>query len=97
MRAGLGMGWLHGLIALALAGCAAVKPVKLPNGGSAYLVECGRAVAGKCAAKAAEVCPNGYDRLERRADRYTDLTEVGEVGALELKADTTERLLIQCR
>ncbi|HEU0186942.1 MAG TPA: hypothetical protein VFR06_03520 [Gallionellaceae bacterium] len=85
------------LCVVVLAGCASAKPVKGPNGEEAYLVQCGNAVKDKCTAKAAELCPNGYKLLERNADRYDDLTKVGNAGALEIKADTTQRMLIQCK
>lgn len=85
------------LFVVVLAGCASAKQVKGPNGEDAYLVECGNAVKDKCTAKAAELCPNGYNLLERKAEPYDDLTKVGNVGVLEIKADTTQRMLIQCK
>lgn len=85
------------LCVVVLAGCASAKPAKGPNGENAWLVECGKAVQEKCAAKAADLCPNGYVKLERKANEYDDLSKVGNVGVLEIKADTTERMLIQCK
>ncbi len=82
---------------VALLGCASATQVKGPNGEPAYLVKCGNAVKGKCNDKAAELCPNGYNLLDRNADRYDDLTKVGNAGALEIKADTTTTLLVQCK
>ena len=82
---------------LVLAGCASVKQVKGPNGEVAYLVQCGNAVKGKCAEKASEVCPNGYNLLDRNSSLYDELTKVGNVGKLEIKADTTTTMLIQCK
>ena len=82
---------------LVLAGCASAKQVKGPNGGTAYEVKCGNAVKSKCTAKAADLCPRGYSVLERNADRYDDLNKVGNAGMLEIKADTTTTMLIQCR
>lgn len=85
------------MILVVLAGCASYKPVKGPNGGTAYEVKCGNAVKSKCTAKAADLCPRGYTVLERNADRYDDLTKVGNAGALEIKADTSTYMLIQCK
>jgi len=80
-----------------LAGCASARQVRAPNGGTAYEVKCGNAVKSKCAAKAADLCPHGYSTLNRNADSYDDMTRVGNAGALEIKADTTTYMLIQCR
>lgn len=80
-----------------LAGCASAKQVKGPNGEIAYLVQCGNAVKSKCTGKAAEVCPNGYNLIDRNSDLYDELTKVGNMGALEIKADTTTTMLIQCK
>ncbi len=78
-------------------GCATSEQVTGPNGAPVYLMTCGNAVKAKCTEKAATLCPNGYTEPERRANRYDDLTKVGNVGVLELKADTTTRMLIQCK
>ena len=80
-----------------LAGCASSQQVKGPNGEDAYQVRCGNAVKEKCTAEADKLCPNGYTLLERNTNRYDDLTKVGNVGALEIKADTTKTMLIQCK
>lgn len=85
------------VVPLILLGCASSEQVKGPNGAPAYLVKCGNAVKAKCTDKAADLCPNGYTELDRKADQYDDLTKVGNVGILELKADTTTRMLIQCK
>jgi hypothetical protein len=82
---------------LFLFGCASTERVTGPNGASAYLVKCGNAVKTKCMEKAADLCPNGYTHLDRNGDRYDDLTKIGNVGKLEIKADTTTTMLIQCK
>lgn len=81
---------------LVLAGCASSQPTKGPNGEDAYLVKCGNAVKSKCVSEANSLCPNGYVQLERKADDYADSTKVGTIGVLEVKADTTTIMLIQC-
>ena len=80
-----------------LAGCASAKQVKGPNGENAYQVKCGNAVKSKCTAKAVDLCPHGYIVLDSNSDRYDDLTKVGNAGALEIKADTSTYMLIQCK
>lgn len=85
------------MFVVVLAGCASATQVKGPNGENAFQVKCGNAVKSKCTAKAADLCPRGYKVLERNADRYADLSKVGNAGALEIKADTTTTMLIQCK
>lgn len=85
------------ILIVALAGCASAKQVRGPNGETAYQVKCGNAVKSKCTSKAADLCPRGYSVLERNSDRYDDLTKVGSAGVLEIKADTTTTMLIQCK
>jgi uncharacterized protein YceK len=80
-----------------LAGCASAKQVRGPGGGTAYEVKCGNAAKSKCREKAADVCPRGYSVLDRDADRYGDSTKVGNAGALEIRADTSTYMLIQCK
>lgn len=82
---------------ITLAGCASATQVQGPNGQPAYLVKCGNAVKSKCSAKAADLCPSGYRVLERNADHYGDSTKVGNAGALEIRADTTTTMLVQCK
>ena len=85
------------ILFVALVGCANSKQVKGPNGEEAYLVKCGKAVQAKCTEKAADLCPNGYNLLDRNPDSYDDQTKVGNAGILEIKADTTKTMLIQCK
>lgn len=82
---------------ISLAGCASAKQVRGPNGGTAYEVKCGNAAKSKCREKAADVCPRGYSVLDRDADRYGDSTKVGNAGVLEIRADTSTYMLIQCK
>jgi hypothetical protein len=88
--------WLL-LFLVVLAGCASVKKVTGPNGEIAYQVQCGKAATGACTSKADDLCPHGYNLIDRNSDLYDDLTKVGNLGKLEIKADTTETMLIQCR
>jgi uncharacterized protein YceK len=85
------------MVLIVLAGCASARQVRGPDGGTAYEVKCGNAAKSKCTAKAADLCPHGYSVLDRNGDSYTDSTRVGNAGALEIRADTTTTMLIQCR
>lgn len=80
-----------------LAGCASATQVKGPNGEPAFLVKCGNAVKSKCTAKANDLCPHGYRVLDRQADAYGDSSKVGNAGMLEIRADTTTTMLVQCK
>ena len=88
---------LSWMLLIVLAGCASAEQVKGPNGEDAYLVQCGNAAKGACTDKAAALCPHGYNLLDRKANGYDDMTKVGNMGKLEIKADTTTTMLIQCK
>lgn len=64
------------MLLVVLAGCASAKQVRGPNGEIAYLVQCGNAVKDKWTEKAAGLCPNGYNLIDRNSDRYDELTRV---------------------
>jgi hypothetical protein len=51
------------LAAIALAGCASAQRASLPGGGQGYMVSCSgiQLTLADCYAKAAKVCPTGYD------------------------------------
>lgn len=84
------------IFSLVLTGCATATKATGPNRESAYEVSCGNAVKSKCEDKAKELCPTGYHLLNRPSDAYRDSSKVGNLGALELRADTTTKLLIVC-
>ncbi|MFA6119808.1 MAG: hypothetical protein WCT35_02315 [Sideroxydans sp.] len=90
------MKYLFLLSLLVLAGCASSQLTKGPNGEDAYLVKCGNAVKSKCVAEANSLCPKGYVQLDWKPDSYADSTKVGNIGVLEVRADTTTTMLIQC-
>lgn len=58
------------LLCLLLSGCATATRINTGAGPAEYFVECdGAAVPwSKCYARANELCPRGYDNLERSAD-----------------------------
>ena len=47
-----------------LEGCVRTQEFKGPNGRTAYSMSCGNRL-GACYERAGEVCPNGYDILDR--------------------------------
>lgn len=83
------------LAVLLLSGCATATKMGKPG---QYLVECdGSAVPlGRCYAKAAELCPNGYDVQDReRANGTTTgvyAGGIGSIGAIEHKS-----IVVQCK
>jgi hypothetical protein len=82
---------------IVLAGCASATRYTGPNGETVYQIKCGKAAPSKCTDKAADLCPKGYRVLERNADTYSDTTKIGNAGLLELHADTTKILLVECK
>ncbi len=91
------MKYIYLISLIILFGCASAKQLRRPNGETAYQVQCGNAVKSKCTSKAADLCPHGYRILERNADAYNDSSKVGNLGALEIRADTTTTMLVQCK
>ena len=57
----------------------------------------GNVVKSKCTAKVADLCPGGYRVLDREANQYGDSTKVGNAGALEIRAETTIFMMVQCK
>lgn len=51
------------LLAMILTGCTTARPTALPGGGQGYAIGCGgiQHTMDDCLARAAEVCPGGYD------------------------------------
>ncbi len=88
---------LYLMLLVVLVGCASAQQVKGPNGADAYLVKCGNLAKDKCTEKANDLCPHGYNSLDRNANPYDDMTKVGNLGVLEIKADTTTTIMIQCK
>lgn len=52
------------MFALVMDGCGSIQEFKGPNGRAAFSLECGNNLSA-CYEKAGEVCPNGYDILDR--------------------------------
>ena len=52
------------MLLFVLEGCVSTQEFKGPNGRTAYSMSCGNRL-GACYQKGGEVCPNGYDILDR--------------------------------
>lgn len=84
-------------IAVSLAGCATVQPsepFKGPNGRQAYTMQCsgmGRTME-QCYQSAAQLCPAGYDII----DRPTGPTALVPVGGM-LMAAQRQGLTVECK
>lgn len=58
--------YLFAAVALAvLSGCASSRAVHGPAGKTAHSIRCGSAVIEACYEKAAQLCPTGYDIVDR--------------------------------
>lgn len=53
------------LLVAALSGCASSTPVMGPSGKTNHSIRCGAALINACYEKAAELCPKGYDVVDR--------------------------------
>ena len=76
---------------LLLSGCMGVSPVKIngPSGKTAYSMKCsgmGRTLED-CYVKAGEICPNGYQIV----DRASGYAQIGSIGAMQ------HSLVIECK
>ncbi len=60
------------MAALALGGCAASKPASSDTDTAAFNVECPRTRLDLCFAKAARLCPHGYDETKPSAGGPVD-------------------------
>jgi hypothetical protein len=85
------------VVVLLLTGCATSQQVATPGGAPAHLIKCGNLAKSACTQKAVDLCPSGYTELERKPDTYGDTTKVGNMGLLEIRADTTTFMLVQCK
>lgn len=88
------------LIALALAGCAALERDVVtgsfagPNQQPAYMMKCsggGRSLP-KCYAKAAQLCPSGYTVVSQNTSAMTITSQQGTVSSIPLR-----ELVIECK
>jgi len=80
---------------LLLTGCATATKAGKPG---QYLVECNGAAVplSKCYTKASEVCPNGYDVVERERTNGAT-TGAYANGVATLGAPEYKNLLVQCK
>lgn len=83
-------------ICLLLASCASIDPIQFrgPNGKVAYSMKCsgwGRTL-GACYQKAGEVCPSGYNIVDRTSSTVAVPTNGGGI-----MAAPSHHLAIECR
>jgi hypothetical protein len=79
-----------GIVGLALlAGCVGVHEVKGPDGKTALALSCGQAT--NCYRKAGELCPDGYDFVDRNNASFVGGTNGSVYGGTE----TT--LVVECK
>lgn len=84
------------LIALTLVtGCALVTEVKGPSGRTNYSIKCGSDMIEKCYQKAAELCPRGYDMVDRMGGGGPGV--VTRVGTTYFAAQGPNNMLIECK
>jgi hypothetical protein len=82
------------ILASALAACATSKPIKGPNGGTAYFIKCGSAVIDKCYEEAAKVCPNGYTFADRQNNPNGVIVPTG-AGFIGVRGPN--QMLVECK
>ncbi|HXD05721.1 MAG TPA: hypothetical protein VN680_06715 [Burkholderiaceae bacterium] len=78
----------------ALAGCAIAQPIQGPNAKTAYVVQCSGSTITACYEKAAEVCPSGYQMLDRNVSSSGVLVPAGR--STMYSAGPTS-LLVECK
>ena len=77
-----------------LTGCATSRQIQGPDGNPAYFIKCGSAVIDACYEKAAEVCPGGYDMLDRGSNPNAVLMPSG-AGFMLMRGPNT--MFVRCR
>ena len=84
------MRYLVASTVLALSGCATATNIPLPDNQAGIAIDCPNRVA-KCYAKAQEVCPNGYEIMDKGSQTVGGFANgVGAIGSR-----TT--LIIRCK
>lgn len=78
-----------------LAGCALVTEVKGPSGRTNYSIKCGSDLIEKCYQKAAELCPSGYEMVDRMGSGGPGM--VTRVGTTYFAAQGPNNMLIECK
>ena len=80
-------------VAVFAGGCAVTsRPIMGPNGGEAYAMNCMGPVE-KCYSKAGELCPGGYEVIDRASTGYSSTnTHTGQT-----TLGTRNSLMIECK
>ena len=78
-------------VSVLIGGCAvSATPIMGPNGGEAYAMNC-KGPVEKCYSKAGELCPSGYDVIDRAStafsvtNSHTGATTVGSRNSLMIE------------
>jgi hypothetical protein len=92
------MKYLYGLFALVLvASCATSQEIVLPSGEKGFTVDCGTYEGNSwsaCYKKAGEMCPAGYDILEKSEEKDKDV--IANQFSFQTYDDDQRTLVIKC-
>lgn len=83
---------------LFIVSCATSKEIVLPSGEKGYTVNCGTYEGNSwsaCYEKAGEICPSGYDILEKIESNDKQLVATGNL--LQTLEDDKRSLVISCK
>ena len=81
---------------LGLVGCATSREIASgPNGRPIHFIRCGSAVLEACYAKAAEVCPKGYNLIDQQQAANGILTAPTSNSAIFVKGPTS--MAVECK
>jgi len=83
---------------LFIVSCATSKEIVLPSGEKGYTVNCGTYEGNSwsaCYEKAGEICPSGYDILEKIESNDKQLVATGNL--LQTLDDDKRSLVISCK
>ena len=93
------MKYLYGLFALVLvASCATSQEIVLPSGQKGFTINCGSYEGDSwsaCYQKAGEMCPTGYDILEKTEEQ--DKNIVANPYSFQTLEDDKRVLVIECK
>jgi len=86
------------LITILIGGCATSQQIILPSGETGFTVNCGTYEGNSwsaCYKKAGEMCPTGYDILEKNESE--DKTLIANQYSIQTLDDDQRTLVIQCK
>lgn len=86
------------ILPLLIVGCATSQEIVLPSGDKGFTVNCGTYEGNSwsaCYKKAGEMCPTGYDILEKNESE--DKTLIANQYSIQTLDDDQRTLVIQCK